>query len=285
MYLLAAWHRGLAEGGFVEGQNVAIEFRWARGQYGLLTNLATDLVNRHVAVLAAVGGEPAALAAKRATSTIPIVFSTGSDPISIGLVESFNRPGGNATGITMMTTAMGPKRFALLRELVPGSTVVGFLLNPRFPQSVRQLQDFEEAARISGHRFVVAKAGTVAEIDSAFATLTKERADALLMAADPFFDTRREQILALAQRYRLPAIYQFREYALAGGLMSYGVDIADVYRQNGVYIAQVLKGAKPAELPVLQPAKFELVINLKTAKALGVKISDNLLSLADEVID
>jgi putative ABC transport system substrate-binding protein len=284
-HLLAAWRRGLAEGGFTEGQNVAIEFRWARGEYHLLSGMAADLVGRRVAVLSTVGGEVAAHAAKHATSTIPIVFSSGSDPVSAGLVKSLNRPGGNTTGVALMTTVMGPKRLGLLRELVPGAVLVGVLLNPSFPPSASQLQEIEEAAGSVGQRIAVVRASTDAEIDAAFATLTKEHADALLVGADPYFDSRREQIVGLAQRQRLPAIYQFREYAVVGGLMSYGVDIVDAYRQNGAYTAQVLKGAKPADLPVWQSAKFELVINLKTAKALGVKISDNLLSLADEVIE
>jgi putative tryptophan/tyrosine transport system substrate-binding protein len=284
-HLIAAFRQGLAEGGFVEGQNVAIEFRWARGQYDLLPALAADLVSRRVNVLTTAGGEPAAVAAKRATSTIPIVFGSGSDPVRAGLVESWNRPGGNATGITFMTTLMEPKRLGLLRDLVPGVPLVGVLLNPSFPPAERQLQDIEEAARSVDQRIVIAKAGTDAELDAAFATLIKASVGGLLVGADPYFDTRREQIVAFAQQQRLPAIYQFREFAVAGGLLSYGIDVVDAYRQYGVYTARILKGARPADLPVLQPTKFELVINLKTARALGVKISDNLLSLADEVIE
>jgi len=284
-HLIAAFRQGLAEGGFVEGQNVAIEFRWARGQYGLLPALAADLVSRGVNVLTTAGGEPAAVAAKRATSTIPIVFGSGSDPVRAGLVESWNRPGGNATGITFMTTLMEPKRLGLLRDLVPGVPLVGVLLNPSFPPAERQLQDIEEAARSVDQRIVIAKAGTDAELDAAFATLIKASVGGLLVGADPYFDTRRERIVAFAQQQRLPAIYQFREFAVVGGLLSYGIDVVDAYRQYGVYTARILKGARPADLPVLQPTKFELVINLKTARALGVKISDNLLSLADEVIE
>jgi putative tryptophan/tyrosine transport system substrate-binding protein len=284
-HLVVAFRRGLAEGGFVEGHNVAIEFRWARGQYDLLPAMAADLVSRRVNVLTAAGGEASALAAKRATPTIPIVFGLGSDPINVGLVESWNRPGGNATGVTLLTRVMEPKRLGLLRDLVPGVSLVGVLLNPSFASAERQLQDIEEAARTIDQRIVVTKAGTDEELDAAFTTLVKERVGALLVAADAYFDTRRERIVGFAQRQRLPAIYQFREYAVAGGLLSYGVSITDGYRQYGVYTAAILKGAKPADLPVLQPAKFELVINLKTAKALGVKISDNLLSLADEVIE
>jgi putative ABC transport system substrate-binding protein len=213
------------------------------------------------------------------------VFGLGSDPISAGLVESWNRPGGNATGVALLTRLMEPKRLGLLRDLVPGVPVVGVLLNPSYPASERQLQEIEEAARIVDQRIVIAKASNDSELDAAFATLIKAGVGALLVAADPYFDTRREHIVGFAQQHRLPAIYQFREYAVAGGLLSYGVSITDAYRQYGVYTAAILKGAKPADLPVLQPTKFELVINLKTAKALGIKISDNLLSLADEVIE
>jgi putative tryptophan/tyrosine transport system substrate-binding protein len=284
-HLVAAFHQGLAEGGFIDGQNVVIEYRWAHGRYDLLPALAADLVSRRVNVLTTAGGEPSALAAKHATSTIPIVFGLGSDPISAGLVESFSHPGGNATGITFLTTLMEPKRLGLLRDLVPGVSLVGVLLNPSFPPSERQQQDIEEAARKVDQRIVVAKARNDEELDTVFAALVKAGVGALLVCADPYFDTRRERIVGFAQTQRLPAIYQFREYAVAGGLLSYGISITDAYRQYGVYTASILKGAKPADLPVLQPTKFELVINLRTAKALGVKISDNLLSLADEVIE
>jgi len=201
------------------------------------------------------------------------------------LVESFNRPGGNVTGVTLMTNLMESKRFGLLRDLVPDTQLVGVLLNPSFAPSARQLQQIEEAARSIGQRLIVAKASTDEGLDAAFTGLVRERADALLVAADPYFDTRRDRIVGFAQRQRLPAIYQFREYVLAGGLLSYGISLTDAYRQFGVYTATILKGAKPADLPVLQPTKFELVINLKTAKTLGLKISDNLLTLADEVIE
>jgi putative ABC transport system substrate-binding protein len=285
VHLLEAFRRGLKEGGFVEGQNVAIEFRWARGEYNRLPEMAADLVSRRVNVLTAVGGDPSPRAAKRATSTIPIVFGMGGDPVRDGLVESFNRPGGNVTGVTLMTNLMESKRFGLLRDLVPDTKLVGVLLNPSFAPSARQLQQIEEAARSIGQRLIVAKASTDEGLDAAFTALVRERADALLVAADPYFDTRRDRIVGFAQRQRLPAIYQFREYVLAGGLLSYGISLTDAYRQFGVYTATILKGAKPADLPVLQPTKFELVINLKTAKMLGLKISDNLLTLADEVIE
>jgi len=284
-HLVAAFRRGLGDSGFIEGQNVAIEFRWAHGQYDRLPALADELVRRQVNVLVAVGGEPSPLAAKRATSTIPIVFGIGSDPVSIGLVESFSRPGGNVTGVTLMTALMEPKRLGLLRELVPGVPLVGVLLNPVFPPAARQLQELEQAARTIGQRLVVTKASTDEELNAAFAVLVQERIGALLVAADPYFDTRRDRIIAVAAQHRLPAIYQFREYAVAGGLLSYGISITDGYRQYGVYAASILNGAKPADLPVQQVVKFELVINMKTAKALNVTISDNLLSLADEVIE
>jgi putative ABC transport system substrate-binding protein len=285
--LLEAFRRGLKEGGFSEGQNVAIEFRWAHGDYSKLPALAADLVNRRVNVFTAVGGVPSPLAAKRATSIIPIVFGTGGDPVSDGLVESFNRPGGNVTGVTLLTALMEPKRLGLLRELAPGVTLVGALVNPAFASAARQQQQqqLEEASRASNLRLVVAEASTDDDLDAAFALLVREGVGALVLAADPFFDTRRDRIIAFAARQRLPAIYQFREYAVAGGLLSYGVSVTDAYRQFGAYTAAILKGAKPADLPVQQASKFELVINLKTAKALGLTISDNLLSLADEVIE
>jgi len=216
---------------------------------------------------------------------IPIVFGIGGDPVSAGLVESFSRPGGNVTGVTLLTNQMEPKRLGLLRDLAPGVSLIGALINPNFSPASRQLQQIEEAARAISQRIVIAKAGNDDQLEDAFALLVQERTGSLLVAADPYFDTRRERIIAFAQQHRLPAIYQFREYAVAGGLLSYGVSITDAYRQYGVYAATILKGAKPSELPVLQPTKFELVINLKTAKALGVNISDNLLTLADEVIE
>jgi putative ABC transport system substrate-binding protein len=242
-------------------------------------------VSRGIAVLVAVGGDPSPVAAKQATSSIPIVFGIGDDPVKAGLVESFNRPGGNVTGVTLMTALMEPKRLGLLRELVPGVPLIGVLLNPAFPPAARQLQELEQAARTIGQRIVITKASTDEELDAAFGVLVQEQIGALLVAADPYFDTRRDRIIALTAQHRLPTIYQFCEYAVAGGLLSYGVSITDAYRQYGVYAANILKGAKPADLPVQQVVKFELVINMKTAKALGVQISDNLLSLADEVIE
>jgi putative ABC transport system substrate-binding protein len=285
VHLLEAFRRGLKEGGSIEGENVAIEFRWARGDYTRLPALAADLVSRQVVVIVAAGGDPSALAAKAATVTIPIVFGIGGDPVKLGLVASLNRPGGNVTGVTLLTNLMEPKRLGLLRDLAPGVSLIGTLINPKFSASVHQLEQLEEAARATGQRIVIAEASSDETLEAAFVLLVREGAGALLVAADPYFDTRRDRIVAFAARQRLPAIYQFREYAVAGGLLSYGVSITDAYRQYGAYAAMILKGAKPADLPVHQPTKFELVINLKTAKALGLKISDNLLSLADEVIE
>jgi putative ABC transport system substrate-binding protein len=242
VHLLEAFRRGLEERGFVEGRNVVIEYRWARGDYDRLPDMAADLVSRRVNVLTAVGGDPSPRAAKRATASIPIVFGMGGDPVKDGLVESFNRPGGNVTGMTLMTTLMEPKRFGLLRDLVPDARLVSVLVNPNFAPSARQLQQIEEAAGRIGQRLVVAQASTDAELDAGFAALVKRRADALLVAADPYFDTRRDRIVGLARRERLPAIYQFREYVLAGGLLSYGISITDAYRQFGVYTAPFSTG-------------------------------------------
>jgi putative tryptophan/tyrosine transport system substrate-binding protein len=285
-HLVEAFRRGLKEeAGYVEGENVAIEFRWALGDYNRMPALAADLVNRKVTVIAAVGSEVSGQAAKQATTSIPIVFATGSDPVSLGLVASFNRPGGNATGITTSTNLMEPKRLGLLRELAPGAALVGALVNPNFPPAARQAQDLEDAARAIGQRLVIARASTDQELEAAFAFLLREGIGSLLVAGDPYFDTRRDRIVDFAGRQRLPAIYQFREFAVAGGVLSYGLSFSDVYRQVGIYAAKILKGAEPATLPVQQITKFELVINMKTAKALGIAISDNLLSLADEVIE
>jgi putative ABC transport system substrate-binding protein len=283
--LVEAFRDGLKDRGFVDGQNAKIEFRWAHGDYGHLPALAAELVRAQVAVIATLGGDPSALAAKAATSTIPIVFAVGSDPVKEGLVESFNRPGGNLTGVTTFTNLMEPKRLALLRELAPGVPVMGALVNPKFPPAAAQARDIEEAGRAVGQRIVFANASADAELDGAFETLVKAGIGALMVTADPYFDTRRDRIVAFAARQRLPAVYQFRQFALAGGVLSYGLSFTDVYRQAGRYTGMVLKGTKPADLPVDQITKFELVINMKTARALGIKISDNLLSLADEVIE
>jgi putative tryptophan/tyrosine transport system substrate-binding protein len=284
-HLAAAFRAGLQEGGFIEGQSVAIEYRWAEGRYDRLLSLAADLVNRQVAVIAATGGYAAARAAVAATATIPIVFSSGSDPVKLGLVASLSRPGGNATGVYLFIGALDPKKLGLLRELVPQASLVGALLNPNIEDFQTRLAGVQDAARTVGQQIHIVSASTEHELDSAFAELSQLRAGALVVGADPFFNSRREQIVALAARYAIPAIYEAREYAVAGGLMSYGTSLAEGYHQVGVYTARIIKGAKPADLPVLQSTKFQFVINLKTAKALGVKISDNLLSLADEVIE
>jgi putative tryptophan/tyrosine transport system substrate-binding protein len=284
-HLVEAYRRALKEGGFVEGQNVAIEFRWARGEYGRLPALAADLVSRNVAVISAVGGDPSPLAAKAASAAIPIIFNFGTDPVHAGLIASFNRPGRNATGISTSVNMMEPKRLGLLRELAPGVALVGALVNPNFAPAVRQARDIEEAARAIGQRIVVAKASTDDELEAAFASLVRDGVGALLVAADPYFDIRRDRIVAFAAQRRLPTIYQFREFAVAGGVLSYGQNFAEIYRQNALYTAKILKGAKPADLPVQQVDKFELIINLKAARAQGIAISDNLLSLADEVIE
>jgi putative ABC transport system substrate-binding protein len=284
-HLLAAFHQGLREAGFVDGQNVSIEYRWARGQYEKLPALASDLVSRGVAVLVGVGGDVSAIAAKQATATIPIVFGMGGDPIRAGLVDSFNRPGGNATGYTLLTNEMESKRVGLLHQLLPGIPLIGALLNPNFPPAVRQLRDIEDATRSTGQSLFVAKASNDAELSAAFLSLVQQQVGAVLVAADPYFDTRRDRIVAFAAENRLPAIYQFREFAVAGGLVSYGPSITDLYRQGGIYAGRILNGTKPADLPVVQPTKFELVINLKTANALGLMVPDAMQLLADEVIE
>jgi len=283
-HLATAFQRGLYENGFVDGQNLTIDFRWADGQYERLPALAAELVRRPVKVIAATGGDPAALAAKAATSTIPIVFST-SDPVKLGLVASYSRPGGNATGINLLTTTMEPKRVGILHDLMPRASMIAVLVDPRFPTAGMQSSDIEEAAHTIGIQTEVFHASTDSEINSAFQSIAQRRLPALLVAGAPFFDTRRDNLIALAAQHQLPTIYQFREYAVDGGLISYGVSNTDAYRQVGAYVGRILKGAKPAELPVLQPTKFEFVINLKTARALGIKISGDLLSLADEVIE
>jgi putative ABC transport system substrate-binding protein len=284
-HLVAAFRRGLGENGFVEGQNVTIEYRWALGQYDWLPAMASELVRRPVAVLTTTGGEPSALAAKAATSTIPIVFAIGGDPVKAGLVASYNRPGGNATGINFQTHDMEAKRLGLLHELMPQAKVVAFLYNPKYVAAESQLHDVQQAARTLGLQIDVLHASTDNEINAAFRTMVQQRTAALILAADPFFDTRRSQLVVLAAYNMLPAIYQFREYAAAGGLMSYGIDAVDAYRQVGIYTARILKGARPVDLPVLQPTKFELVINLKTAKALGLEVPPTLSARADEVIE
>jgi ABC-type uncharacterized transport system substrate-binding protein len=284
-HLVAAFRRGLTEMGYVEHRNVGIEWRWAEGRYERLPALATDLVRLQVAVIVATGGIQTTLAAKAATTDIPIVFSTGQDPVETGLVASLNRPGGNLTGVALFVSQMEGKRLGLLRELVPTAALIGVLLNPTNFPAERQLKDVQEAARAIGQQIHIVHASRERDFAAAFATLSQLRAGALLVGADPFFNSRRDDIVGLAARHAIPAMYEQREHVVAGGLMSYGTSLSDGYRQVGLYTGRILKGEKPADLAVLQPTKFEFVINRKTAIALGVKISDNLLSLADEVIE
>ena len=280
----AAFRQGLAEGGYAEGQNVHLAFRWAEGRYDRLPELAAELVKAQVAVIASVGGSVSALAARSATTTIPIVAVT-TDPVKHGLVTSFNRPGGNITAVSPSSTLLSAKRLELLRQLVPAATVIGVLLNPTFPDSETQLEDVKGAAATIGAQIRVVNASSEHEIDAAFANLSQQRIGALVSGVDPFFDTRRDQIVALAAHYAVPTIYGQRPYAVAGGLMSYAPSFSEAYREAGVYAGPILKGEKPADLPVVQPTKFELVINLKTAKALGLQVPIPMQLLADEVIE
>jgi putative ABC transport system substrate-binding protein len=284
-HLVAAYREGLREMGYVEGRNLAIEFRWAEGQYNRLPEMAADLVRRHVTVITTSGGDPAAFAAKAATTTIPIVFTAGTDPVKLGLVASLNRPGGNATGVHILAAMMEGKRLGLLRELVPTVTRIAVLLNPTYPSTGAQLKEVEEAARTLGLQTQVLHASNELDLDTTFATLPQLRVGALQVCADPFFNSRRDQIVALAARYAIPAVYEQREFAVVGGLASYGTSLTDAYRQLGIYTGRVLKGDKPADLPVMQSTKYEFVINLKTAKALGLEISPTLSARADEVIE
>ena len=284
-HLVEAFRRGLGEAGFFEGHNVTIEYRWALGHQDRLPALASDLVQKPVTVLVSTGGESAALAAKAATSTIPIAFIIGGDPVKLGLVASYRRPGGNATGISILTATLEPKRLELLRELMPHVSTIGALLDPNFPPYEGQLRDLRDAASTLDLQVQVLRASTDAEIDLAFDTLARQRIAALTVVAGPFFDTRREKLVALAAHHLLPTMYHFREFPVAGGLISYGIDSRVTYRHIGVYAGGILKGERPAELPVLQPTKFELVINLRTAKSLGLKVPLTLQVAADEVIE
>jgi putative ABC transport system substrate-binding protein len=282
---VAAFHQGLGETGYVEGQSVEIEYRWAEGRYDRLPTLATDLVDRKVDLIVTGGGALAALAAKNATSTIPVVFETGVDPIKTGLVASFARPGGNLTGFCILTAELNPKRFELLSELVPTAKAIALLVNPNNSTTERSARDVHEAARAKGVQLLMLKATTESEIDGAFASLAQLHAGALLVGNDPFFLSRREKLVALAARDAVPAMYEWREFTAVGGLASYGTSLAGMFRQAGIYAGRILKGEKPADLPVQQPTKFELVVNLKTAKALGLTVPQSILARADEVIE
>jgi putative tryptophan/tyrosine transport system substrate-binding protein len=280
-FYVTGFRNGLKEAGYVEGRNIAVEYRWAKGQIDQLPALAADLVARPVTAIFV--DTRSTLAAKAATTTIPIVFSSGGDPVKLGFVASLNRPGGNITGVSFLVSAIASKRLEWLRELVPTAQLIGYLVNP--DNFLAELEEVQAAARALGLQVVVLNARSERDFDQAFATLVQHRADALYVAGDPFFTIHRDQLAALAARHALPAIYDLREYAIAGGLMSYGTSISDANRQAGVYVGRILKGEKPADLPVMQPTKFELVINLKTAKALGLKVPLSLQVAADEVIE
>ncbi len=276
---------GLQEAGYIVGKNIAIEYRWAEGRTDRLPALATDLVGRQVKVIAATGGVASVRAAKAATTTIPIVFNSGEDPVAAGLVSSLNRPGGNLTGVSWFNVEVVAKRLALLHELAPAATIIAVLLNPSDPESAPQSASALEAARALGRQLIAINAHTADEIDAAFTALVQQRAGALVVGSGPYFSSRRDQIIALAARHTIPASYSGRESPAAGGLMSYGNNLPDAYRRNGAYVGRILKGDKPGELPVDRSTKFELVINLKTAKALGLDVPATLLSRADEVIE
>ena len=281
---VTAFRQGLNETGYVEGQNVKIEYRWAEGRYDRLPGIAADLVRRQMVVIAATG-TPAALAAKAATAVIPVIFETAGDPVALGFVASLNRPGGNVTGVTQLSSELVSKRLRLLHDLIPAATNIGLLVNPTDPRAETQTRDVQEAAHALGLRIHVLNASSEAEIDTAFSDLVKLRAGALVVGTGELFNSRAAQLAALAAREQVPAIYQYREFAAAGGLISYGTSLTDAYRLAGIYTGRVLKGEKTADLPVVRPTKFELVINLKTADALGLSIPAGVLAIADEVIE
>ena len=283
-HLLAAYRKGLSESGHVEGNNVLIEYRWAEGRFDRLPDLAADLVRRKVAVISTVGGSPPAVAAKAATSTIPIVFLSGGDLVKLGLVTSLSRPVGNVTGVSQFATLLAPKRLELLRDVKPSAGLVAILLNPKNPNFGFEQTQVLEAARVLSLKLNFVKASTVTELDQGLESLATTRVDGLVVNADAFLDDRRAHITAFVARQGIPAIYPWRDYAAAGGLISYGADVADTYRQAGVYAGRILKGARPADLPVMQPSKFQLVVNLKTARTLGISVPRSVLARADELI-
>jgi putative ABC transport system substrate-binding protein len=284
-HLVAAFRQGLREAGYVEGESVAIEYRWAEGRYDRLPALAAELVSRHVALIVAQGGDPSILAAKSATATIPVVFTISSDPVKLGVVGSLNRPGGNITGFWLYTSLLGTKRLELMRQLLPGNASIAVLVNPDNPNADLDVTELQNAARTLGQSITFVRARSETEIDAVFPTLGEQRASALLVNTDPFFLARRDQFVSLAARSKMPAIYAQREFVAAGGLISYGASLADGYRQVGIYAGRILKSEKPGELPVQQPTKFEMSINLKTARALGLDIPPTVLARADEVIE
>jgi putative tryptophan/tyrosine transport system substrate-binding protein len=283
--VVAAFRQGLRESGFIEGQNVSIAFRWAEGRYDQLPALAAELVELRVALLFSAGGTPAALAAKAATSNIPVVFSAVSDPVATGLVPSLNRPGGNVTGMGVFNATLGPKRIELMKELVPSAGVIGYLLNPLHPGAQIEMDGAFAIARALGIELRIFRASSEREIEAAYETIGKLRPGGLIVAAEPFFDSQRDRHAMLSTRHGIPAAFGWREYVLAGGLLSYGTDLPDAYRQAGIYAGRILKGEKPADLPVAQPTKFHMAVNLKTAKALSLTVPPTLLARADEVIE
>jgi putative ABC transport system substrate-binding protein len=282
---VAAFRKGLDEVGYVEGRNVAVEYRWADARLERLPMLAEELVRLPVAVLAAVGGQQAPRAAQEATKAIPIVFGIGDDPVRAGLVPNLNRPPGNMTGVTFLTTGLGAKRLGMLRQLVPDAEVIGLLANQNSPQGQEQLQDVAAAAKLLGQRLIILNGSNDQEIDAAFAALAEQHVNALLVAGDPYYDPRRNRLIALSARNAIPSLYHFRDFPLAGGLACYGASISDLYRQVGIYVGRILHGDKPTDLPVMLPTKFEFVINLKTARAFKLDIPPTILALADEVIE
>ena len=284
-HIVAAFREGLREAGYVEGQNVAVEYRWAEGDYARVPELVRELVARRVAVLAATGGEHVAMAARPLAGAIPMVFAMGSDPVAAGLVASLARPGGTITGATQFTSVLHEKRFALLREAVPAARRIALLLNPGFPASVAQRRETEAAAARDGVRVLVFEATAEREFASAFDAMSRDGAEALIVGADPFFNTRRADLVALAASHHLPAIYEWRDFVVAGGLLSYGTILTDAYRLVGLYVGRILGGANPADLPVTQPTRFELAVNLRTAKSLGLVLPATLIAAADEVIE